>query len=80
MSGMDMNGMDHSKMAGMDMNGMDHSKMAGMDHSRMGMDAMPMQSHPASEDGNPLVDMQTMTPTPKLADPASGCATTGGGC
>ncbi len=28
--GMDMNGMDHSKMAGMDMNGMDHSKMAGM--------------------------------------------------
>ncbi|MGI0557193.1 copper resistance system multicopper oxidase [Pseudomonas aeruginosa] len=72
MSGMDMKGMDHSKMAGMDMNGMDHSKMAGMDHSRMGMGAMPMQSHPASEDGNPLVDMQTMTPTPKLADPGLG--------
>ncbi|EKI2990926.1 copper resistance system multicopper oxidase [Pseudomonas aeruginosa] len=77
MSGMDMNGMDHSKMAGMDMSGMDHSKMAGMDmngmdHSRMGMGAMPMQSHPASEDGNPLVDMQTMTPTPKLADPGLG--------
>ncbi|MGV5309615.1 copper resistance system multicopper oxidase [Pseudomonas aeruginosa] len=77
MAGMDMNGMDHSKMAGMDMNGMDHSKMAGMDmngmdHSRMGMGAMPMQSHPASEDGNPLVDMQTMTPTPKLADPGLG--------
>ncbi|MBV6189893.1 copper resistance system multicopper oxidase [Pseudomonas aeruginosa] len=77
MAGMDMNGMDHSKMAGMDMSGMDHSKMAGMDmngmdHSRMGMGAMPMQSHPASEDGNPLVDMQTMTPTPKLADPGLG--------
>ncbi|MGU1823859.1 copper resistance system multicopper oxidase [Pseudomonas aeruginosa] len=77
MAGMDMTGMDHSKMAGMDMNGMDHSKMAGMDmngmdHSRMGMGAMPMQSHPASEDGNPLVDMQTMTPTPKLADPGLG--------
>uniref|UniRef100_UPI000EB11F30 multicopper oxidase domain-containing protein n=4 Tax=Pseudomonas TaxID=286 RepID=UPI000EB11F30 len=77
MAGMDMSGMDHSKMAGMDMNGMDHSKMAGMDmngmdHSRMGMGAMPMQSHPASEDGNPLVDMQTMTPTPKLADPGLG--------
>ncbi len=72
MAGMDMNGMDHSKMAGMDMNGMDHSKMADMDHSRMGMDTMPMQSHPASEDGNPLVDMQTMTPTPKLADPGLG--------
>lgn len=56
--------MDHSKMSGMDMN--------GMDHSRMGMGAMPMQSHPASEDGNPLVDMQTMTPTPKLADPGLG--------
>ncbi|HBP0934473.1 TPA: copper resistance system multicopper oxidase [Pseudomonas aeruginosa] len=52
--------------------GMDDMGMAGMDHSRMGMGAMPMQSHPASEDGNPLVDMQTMTPTPKLADPGLG--------
>src|SRR5690606_41145736 len=25
-----------------------------------------MQSHPASESGNPLVDMQTMTPSPRL--------------
>src|SRR5690606_11889822 len=32
----------------------------------------PMQSHPASEDGNPLVDMQTMMPTPKLDDPGIG--------
>ena len=31
-----------------------------------------MQSHPASEDGNPLVDMQTMMPTPKLDDPGIG--------
>jgi CopA family copper-resistance protein len=31
-----------------------------------------MQSHPASEDGNPLVDMQTMTPTPRLDDPGIG--------
>ena len=52
--------------------GMDDMGMGGMDHSRMGMGAMPMQSHPASEDGNPLVDMQTMTPTPKLADPGLG--------
>lgn len=52
--------------------GMDDMGMGGMDHSRMGMDTMPMQSHPASEDGNPLVDMQTMTPTPKLADPGLG--------
>ncbi|AZD08326.1 Multicopper oxidase [Pseudomonas chlororaphis] len=78
MPGMDhgqMQGMDHSQMQGMDqgtMAGMDHSGMAGMsgmDHGAMG-DAM--QSHPASEDGNPLVDMQTMSPTPKLADPGIG--------
>ena len=31
-----------------------------------------MQSHPASEDGNPLIDMQTMTPEPKLSDPGIG--------
>ena len=31
-----------------------------------------MQSHPASEDGNPLVDMQTMVPTPRLGDPGIG--------
>ena len=30
------------------------------------------QAHPASETGNPLVDMQTMTPTPKLDDPGIG--------
>jgi CopA family copper-resistance protein len=34
---------------------------------------MPMAvSHPASEAGNPLVDMQTMAPTPKLDDPGIG--------
>ncbi|PMY38109.1 copper oxidase [Pseudomonas sp. GW456-L14] len=78
MPGMDhgqMQGMDHSQMQGMDssnMAGMDHSGMAGMsgmDHGTMGG---AMQSHPASEDGNPLVDMQTMSPTPKLADPGIG--------
>jgi CopA family copper-resistance protein len=31
-----------------------------------------MQSHPASEQGNPLVDMQTMSPTSKLDDPGIG--------
>ena len=85
MAGMDhgsMAGMDQSKMAGMDhgsMAGMDHSKMAGMDHGNMtGMDQSnmaasgAMQNHPASETNNPLVDMQTMTPTPKLSDPGIG--------
>ncbi|WP_137820170.1 copper resistance system multicopper oxidase [Pseudomonas sp. 2FG] len=82
-----MAGMDHRKMAGMgsgDMAGMDHSKMAGMgngdmagmDHSKMaGMAGM--QSHQASEDNNPLVDMQTMSPTPKLDDPGIGLRNNG---
>jgi CopA family copper-resistance protein len=29
-------------------------------------------THPASEEGNPLVDMQTMAPAPKLDDPGIG--------
>ncbi|AMN48138.1 MULTISPECIES: copper resistance system multicopper oxidase [Gammaproteobacteria] len=33
---------------------------------------MQMQAHPASETGNPLVDMQTMTPAPRLSDPGIG--------
>ncbi|HRN62311.1 MAG TPA: multicopper oxidase domain-containing protein, partial [Luteimonas sp.] len=35
-------------------------------------DAGGMQSHPASETRNPLVDMQTMMPAPKLDDPGIG--------
>jgi CopA family copper-resistance protein len=31
-----------------------------------------MQGHPSSESGNPLVDMQTMTPTSRLDDPGIG--------
>lgn len=40
--------------------------MSGMDHGG------GMQTHPASETGNPLVDMQTMAPVPKLDDPGIG--------
>ncbi|CAB5613662.1 copper resistance system multicopper oxidase [Pseudomonas asiatica] len=78
MAGMDhddMAGMDHGSMAGMDhddMAGMDHGSMAGMDHGEMAGTSAPMQSHPESETNNPLVDMQTMTPTPKLGDPGIG--------
>ncbi|MGJ4730895.1 multicopper oxidase domain-containing protein, partial [Luteimonas sp. SDU101] len=36
-----------------------------------------LQTHPASEDGNPLVDMQTMAPTPKLDDPGIGLRANG---
>ncbi|WP_409301919.1 copper resistance system multicopper oxidase [Pseudomonas sp. KCJK8993] len=62
----DMPGMGHEPMAAMD-----HGDMQGMDHSQAS-DMAPMQRHPASEHGNPLVDMQTMNPTPKLADPGIG--------
>jgi CopA family copper-resistance protein len=82
MSGATMAGMDHgtttaAKPASQDMSGMDHSghdmgtmpgeSMAGMDHGAGGM-----QMHPPSETGNPLVDMQTMAPVPKLDDPGIG--------
>ncbi|WP_455230833.1 copper resistance system multicopper oxidase [Geopseudomonas aromaticivorans] len=60
-------GMNHAAMAGMD-----HSQMAGMDHGTPAAAAIAMQSHPASEAGNPLIDMQTMTPTAKLDDPGLG--------
>lgn len=56
--------MDHSQHG---TSSMKSGPMATMDHGAMGM-----QSHPASEDGNPLVDMQTMNPAPKLDDPGIG--------
>ena len=40
--------------------------MAGMEHGG------GVQAHPASETNNPLVDMQTMTPQPRLSDPGIG--------
>ena len=42
---------------------------AGHDMSAMGGG---LQQHPASENGNPLVDMQTMMPTSRLDDPGIG--------
>jgi CopA family copper-resistance protein len=42
---------------------------AGHDMSAMGGE---MQQHPPTENGNPLVDMQTMTPTSRLDDPGIG--------
>lgn len=68
MDDMGMGGMDHGAMA--DMPGME-----GMDHSAMG--AMAMQKHPASEQNNPLVDMQGMNPMPKLDDPGIGLRNNG---
>ena len=46
---------------------MEPGQMATMDHG-----AAVMQAHPESENGNPLVDMQTMNPVPKLDDPGIG--------
>ncbi|MGV8939948.1 MAG: copper resistance system multicopper oxidase [Lysobacter sp.] len=77
--GMDHGAMDHSSMGhgskspadaghgGMDHSGHDMAAMGGMDHSGGGM-----QQHPASETGNPLVDMQAMSLAPKLDDPGMG--------
>lgn len=77
--GMDHGAMDHSSMghgrtgdAGMDHAAMGHAghdmkAMSAMDHSARGM-----QQHPASETGNPLVDMQAMSLAPKLDDPGMG--------
>ncbi|WP_088955734.1 copper resistance system multicopper oxidase [Variovorax sp. HW608] len=73
----DMTGMDHGAMQGMA--GMDHGAMqgmAGMDHGAM-HSGQQMQAHPASETGNPLVDMQAMSPKPRLDDPGIGLRSNG---
>ncbi|OCX96245.1 MAG: copper oxidase [Pseudomonas sp. CO183] len=57
-----------------------HAGHGAMDHGQMNHTAMGhgsaadsgMQAHPASETNNPLVDMQTMMPIPKLDDPGIG--------
>lgn len=48
--------------------------MAGMDHSGHDMAGMSASGtgHPASETGNPLIDMQSMASTPRLDDPGIG--------
>ena len=55
---------------------MNHGAMnqGQMDHAAMGhgSSSSGMQAHPASETDNPLVDMQTMMPVPKLDDPGIG--------
>ena len=65
--GHDMAAMSGGATASVAHQGHDTGAMAGMDHG-----GGTMQSHPASEQGNPLVDMQTMSPTPKLDDPGIG--------
>ncbi len=74
--------MDDMGHGGMDHSGTGHGAAgAGHDaHAGHGtVDADPhaghgagMQRHPASEDGNPLVDMQAMSLSPRLDDPGVG--------
>ena len=70
--------MNHAQMghSQTDHGQMNHAGMTGMDHSAMdhggAISSSPMQTHPASETGNPLVDMQTMMPVAKLDDPGIG--------
>jgi CopA family copper-resistance protein len=47
--------------------------MHGSDHAQHGSEhGDGMQTHPAGEARSPFVDMQTMTPTPRLDDPGIG--------
>ncbi len=48
---------------------MGHGEMAGHNTPRHDV---PMQAHPESENGNPLVDMQATMPMPRLDDPGVG--------
>ena len=74
---------DHAAMGhaapAVDLAAMGHAAMGHaappVDHAAMGHGpaaAAAMVTHPASERGNPLVDMQTMAPTHKLDDPGIG--------
>ncbi|WP_263260555.1 copper resistance system multicopper oxidase [Pseudomonas sp. RIT-PI-S] len=69
MADLGMGHSEHGGMPGMDMKGMD---MEGMDMKGMDMPQAPATHHPASESGNPLVDMQVTAPTARLADPGIG--------
>lgn len=44
----------------------------GADHAAMGHATAPTITHPASETGNPAVEMQTMAPSRRLDDPGIG--------
>ncbi|MEB6590433.1 MULTISPECIES: copper resistance system multicopper oxidase [Pseudomonas] len=71
------------------MDDMGHGGMGQMDHNPISPDQRQavahldhashtaMQHHPASETGNPLVDMQTMAPRANLADPGIGLRNNG---
>ncbi len=65
-----MPGMDHGSMPGIDHSAHDTGTMQG--HDMPATQQGGIVDHPASEAGNPLVDMQTMSPSPRLDDPGIG--------
>ena len=78
MADMGHGGMDHAA-TGDDMSAIQKgtepvpSSQPGDPHAGHAMPAGgAMQQHPSSENGNPLVDMQTMAPTSRLDDPGIG--------
>ncbi len=74
--GHDMSSMSNGSMAGMGNGGMAGMEMGGMDHSGDDMSSMSggsmagMQMGPPG--GNPLVDMKSPAPVPRLDDPGIG--------
>ena len=71
----DMSGMGHDMSAMSPPSDQATSPAGSTDpHAAHSMAAMNdgMQTHPGSEEGNPLVDMQTMMPTSRLNDPGIG--------
>ncbi|MGO3127549.1 MAG: copper resistance system multicopper oxidase [Luteimonas sp.] len=62
----------HGAAAGHDAHAGHGTPAATDPHAGHGAHGDGMQTHPASESGNPLVDMQTMTPTHRLDDPGIG--------
>jgi CopA family copper-resistance protein len=65
------NGVEHSGHDMQAMPNMDHGGGAAAGHAASGA-SHGIQSHPASENGNPLVDMQTSAPVSRLDDPGIG--------
>jgi CopA family copper-resistance protein len=65
-------GMAHGGHGGHEMAAMASGHEGHEGHGQAASGGMQVQTHPASETGNPLVDMQAMMTAPKLDDPGIG--------
>jgi len=74
-----MGQMAHGDMQSFEKSAMDHSggERSHNNHSSIAVAGSAMQTHPATERGNPLIDMQTMMPVAKLDDPGIGLRNNG---